>query len=180
MRWNLSLCLNELFRWKPFCIRLWKGFFVFPPLITILDIHKNYILKYKPQYMSHKKHKHQQLPSYEWSTVAVSAIAQVLQHDITRWHCKSGGHGWQNVNKRHTTAEAYLDISGSKYLNEDQKSRLLAVYHNHVNHDGVLRLTCSEERNYHRNHQILQKHVHKLFELVGQETIFSWYHHKKH
>lgn len=130
--------------------------------------------------MSHKKRKHQQLPVYDGTGLTQAAVAKVLQQDITRWHCKSGGHGGQNVNKRHTTAEAYIDIAGSPHLDAEQKWRFLEAYHNHINHDGVLRLTCSEERNYHRNHQILEKHVHKLFELVGQETIFTWYHHKKH
>jgi len=120
------------------------------------------------------------MPVYEWATITQDAIAQVLQQDITRGHCKSRGHGGQNVNKRHTTAEAYIDISGSRLLDMDQKDRLKTVYHNHINHDGVIRLTCSEERNYHRNHEILQKHVHKMFELVGKESIFERYHHKKH
>lgn len=34
--------------------------------------------------MSHKKHKHQQMPVYEGASITQDAIAQVLQHDIKR------------------------------------------------------------------------------------------------
>lgn len=128
--------------------------------------------------MSHKKKSH--MPDIACSEVTKKDISAILSHEITWWHCKSGGHGWQNVNKRHTTAEWYFNIVDSDYLNQEQKQWLLAMYHNHVNHDGELRLICREERNYHRNLEILKKHYTKVFELAWKESMYTWFHHKRH
>ena len=104
-------------------------------------------------------------------------IDLIVNHDIKYTHSKSWGHGGQNVNKRHTKAEWYFDILQSKYLDEDQKNRLLQTYHNHVNHDWVFRMTSQKQRNYHQNLTELQRHRKAMFQLLWDESVFEYLHH---
>jgi len=153
-------------------------------VVSFFDIHSTYIYNIFSQnrrifiwyiYMknTHKKTK-------KISQIKEEVITKILLKDITRWHSKSHGHGGQHVNKRETTAEWYFHVDTCSLLSEDQKKRLHESYHNHINHNWVLRLTYQKERSLHQNKKVLEKHFRMLIQLIHHETVFEYYHKKHH
>jgi len=113
--------------------------------------------------------------------LSTTEIHFIITHEIRYTHSKSGWHWGQKVNKKQTKAEGYFDISDCDLLDADQKKRLSEIYHNHVSKNGVLRLTCQEQRNYHQNLVILKKHFSQLLWLIGEKNVFELLHHtRKH
>lgn len=82
---------------------------------------------------------------------------------------RSGGKWGQNVNKRETKAELYFNIQDSKYLNQEQKERLILLGAHRVHHEEtILIMTCQEERLQEANKE---KVIHHFKELLMQAFI---------
>ncbi len=90
------------------------------------------------------------------------------------------------MNKKETKAELFFDVAKSSLLSDQQKELLMRVYHNWMNKDGVLRMTCHEERYLHANEKLVLKHFRQVLEAVldgNQHHVFGWHdskHHHKH
>lgn len=109
-------------------------------------------------------------------------IRQIIEHHVTYGHSKSSGHGGQNVNKRETKAELYFHIDNCEQLSDEQKHRIKSIYHERVSEEGVLKMSCQEERYLHANHEIVTKHFHRLLEAIidGNEHHIFGRHDSKH
>lgn len=79
-------------------------------------------------------------------------IQNIIDHELYFHFSKSWGPGGQNINKRKTKAELYFNINSSQYLTSEQKGRLVNLAGQMVHHqEGVLIMTCQEERYQHAN-----------------------------
>ncbi|MEI6673220.1 MAG: peptide chain release factor-like protein [bacterium] len=90
-------------------------------------------------------------------------IQNIIEREIHFHFAKSGGHGGQNVNKRETKAELYFNIHDSQYLTLEQKQKLIDIAGNRVHHEeGILIMTCQEERYQHANKEKVVHHFKQL------------------
>lgn len=90
-------------------------------------------------------------------------IEAILQKEVHFHFAKSGGHGGQNVNKRNTKAELYFNVHDSEYLDIDQKKRLITLAGNMIHHEeGILIMTCQEERFQNANKEKVIHHFRQL------------------
>lgn len=96
-------------------------------------------------------------------------IEDILAYEVHFHFSKSGGHGGQNVNKRETKAELYFNIHDSQRLDFEEKQRLVHLAGNMVHHqEGILIMTCSEERYQKANKE---KVIHHFKELLKKALI---------
>jgi len=102
-------------------------------------------------------------------------IQNIIDHELHFHFSKSGGHGGQNINKRNTKAELYFNIHDSQYLSFEQKQRLIALAGQMIHHqEGILIMTCQEERYQHANKEKVIHHFTQLLReayLQPQERI---------
>jgi len=92
-------------------------------------------------------------------------IEEILKEDVHFHFSKSGGHGGQNVNKRNTKAELYFNIQDTIHLTDDQRQRLIKLAGHQVHHhEGILIMTCQEERYQHANKAKVIHHFKQLLE----------------
>ena len=76
-----------------------------------------------------------------------SIIKNMLKHDVHFHFSKSGGHGWQKINKKKTKAELYFNLWDSEYLTDEQKELFIKkAWHAMHHHERILIMTCQEER----------------------------------
>ncbi len=90
-------------------------------------------------------------------------IQKILAHEVHFHFAKSGGHGGQNVNKRNTKAELFFNIHDSQYLTPEQKQRLIELAGHQIHHEeGILIMTCQEERFQNANKEKVVHHFRQL------------------
>ena len=90
-------------------------------------------------------------------------IQNILTHEVHFHFSKSGGPGGQNVNKRETKAELYFNIHDSQHLTFEQKQRLVELAGHMVHHEeGILIMTCREERYQNANKEKVIHHFKQL------------------
>jgi ribosome-associated protein len=96
-------------------------------------------------------------------------IEQILQREVHFHFSKSWGHGGQNVNKRNTKAELFFNIHDSQYLTWEQKQRLVDIAGHQIHHgEGILIMTCQEERLQYANKE---KVIHHFKQLLTEALI---------
>lgn len=66
---------------------------------------------------------------------------------------RSGGPGGQNVNKVSTRATLWFDISGSPYLSDSQKERVIQRLGNRVSKEGVVQVVSMQFRTQKANRE---------------------------
>jgi len=88
-----------------------------------------------------------------------------LKSELIFKSVRSGGKGGQNVNKVSTKVELYFDILNSKFLDENEKSKVLSRLKNRIDSEGILKISSQSERS-----QILNKNlaVKKFIELINE------------
>ena len=66
---------------------------------------------------------------------------------------RSWGKGWQNVNKVETKVQLFFHVKESKYLDQEQKEKIIAHAHNkQLHHDNsIIEFECQEERTQWKN-----------------------------
>ena len=97
-------------------------------------------------------------------------IQEILAREVHFHFAKSGGHGGQNVNKRMTKAELYFNIHDSNHLTPNQKQRLIAAAGHMIHHqEGILIMTCQEERYQHANKEKVIHHFRQLLTEIFPE-----------
>ena len=70
---------------------------------------------------------------------------------------RSSGSGGQNVNKVSTKVELHFDVMNSKLLTDGQKQLIFSKLKNHINKDGILKVTVQETRSQFENKEIALK-----------------------
>lgn len=97
-------------------------------------------------------------------------IQNIVERELHFHFAKSEGHGGQNVNKRETKAELYFNIHDSQYLSSEQKQKLIDMAGNRVHHEeGILIMTCQEERYQRANKEKVIHHFKQLLTEVLTE-----------
>lgn len=94
---------------------------------------------------------------------AETTIQNIIDRELHFHFSKSGGHGGQNINKRNTKAELYFNIHDSQHLTPEQKEKLITLAGQMVHHhEGILIMTCQEERYQHANKEKVLHHFNQL------------------
>ena|ERR1035438_8238634 len=75
---------------------------------------------------------------------------------------RSSGSGGQNVNKVSTKVELHFDVMNSKLLTDEQKQLIFLKLKNHINKDGILKITVQETRSQFENKEIALKKFHSF------------------
>ena len=83
----------------------------------------------------------------------------MLQSEIEFSTARSSGPGGQNVNKVESKVILKLDVTGSKLLSDEQKTKLLS----YLTNDGVLILQAQEDRSQSANKELVIKKLNDLF-----------------
>jgi len=97
-------------------------------------------------------------------------IDAILQKEVHFHFSKSWGHGGQNVNKRMTKAELFFNIHDSHYLTPEQKQRLVQLWWHQIHHEeGILIMTCQEERLQIANKEKVIHHFRQLLNEAMKE-----------
>jgi ribosome-associated protein len=91
-------------------------------------------------------------------------IFNELQFKATR----SSGPGGQNVNKVASKIELYFNIENSEGLTSEEKELINKKLEKRISKDGILILTCQENRSQHKNKEIVTK---QLFDLLTTSLI---------
>jgi ribosome-associated protein len=98
-----------------------------------------------------------------------NTIENILARELHFHFAKSGGHGGQNINKRNTKAELYFNVHDSQYLTIEQKQRLIELSGQMIHHqEGILIMTCQEERYQHANKE---KVIHHFTQLIREACV---------
>ncbi len=71
--------------------------------------------------------------------------------ELTMTTSKSGGPGGQHANKTSSRVTLEWDLASTTILNDIERARLLTRLAAHINADGVVKVTSSENRSQHRN-----------------------------
>ena len=75
---------------------------------------------------------------------------------------RSSGKGGQNVNKVSTKVELNFDVANSKLLTDEQKQKISEKLFQHINKEGVLKVTAETSRSQLENKSISFKKFEKL------------------
>ncbi|MBQ0907305.1 aminoacyl-tRNA hydrolase [Flavobacterium sp. F-328] len=91
-----------------------------------------------------------------------------LQSEIQYKAVRSSGAGGQNVNKVSSKVVLSFDLKNTKGLNEEQKQLVTTQLQTRLTADGILNLSCDEDRSQLRNKELVTK---RFFELVKKALI---------
>jgi len=90
-------------------------------------------------------------------------IPEDILSEVSYKSSRSGGKGGQNVNKVETKIELSFDILNSKYLDENEKERLLEKLSNRINKNGIIKIISQVARSQYLNKLRVN---HKIIELL--------------
>lgn len=91
-----------------------------------------------------------------------------LQSEIQYKAVRSSGAGGQNVNKVSSKVVLSFDLKNTQGLSEEQKQLVATQLQTRLTADGILNLSCDEDRSQLRNKELVTK---RFFELVKKALI---------
>lgn len=91
-----------------------------------------------------------------------------LQSEIQYKSVRSSGAGGQNVNKVSSKVVLSFDLKNTQGLNEEQKQLVATQLQTRLTADGILNLSCDEDRSQLRNKELVTK---RFFEMVKKALI---------
>ncbi len=77
---------------------------------------------------------------------------------------RSSGAGGQNVNKVSSKVVLSFDVQASEGLNEEEKFRISDKISSRLTTEGILNLSCDEDRSQFRNKELVQKRFIKILQ----------------
>lgn len=77
---------------------------------------------------------------------------------------RSSGAGGQHVNKVSSKVELTFNVSNSSHFSEIEKNLLLKTLSSRLTKEGVLKLSCGENRSQHSNKESVVKRLFKMLE----------------
>lgn len=88
--------------------------------------------------------------------------ARIPSGEIKFSTSRSSGPGGQNVNKVNTKVEARLNVTGSFFLTQKEKDRVLIILRNKINSDGELIVVSQSERTQFMNKKKAEEKIIKI------------------
>jgi len=85
--------------------------------------------------------------------ISINKNIAIKESELTFKFIRSSGPGGQNVNKVATAVQLRFDITSSKSLTEDVKTRLKSIAGRKVTKDGVLIIEANRYRTQEKNRQ---------------------------
>ncbi len=85
--------------------------------------------------------------------IRINKNISIKESELTFKFIRSSGPGGQNVNKVATAVQLRFDITSSKSLTEDVKTRLKSIAGRKVTKDGVLIIEANRYRTQEKNRQ---------------------------
>ena len=83
--------------------------------------------------------------------------AEKLLSELKFKAVRSSGAGGQNVNKVSSKVVLSFDVQASEGLNEEEKFRISEKISSRLTTEGILNLSCDEDRSQFRNKELVQK-----------------------
>jgi ribosome-associated protein len=97
--------------------------------------------------------------------ITITAGLAIPTDELTFTASRSSGPGGQNVNKLSTRVTLLFHVLRSQSLTEDQKQRILVKLKGRISKDGVLRVSCQQNRSQAANRD---RAVERFVELLQQ------------
>ena len=90
--------------------------------------------------------------------------AEKLLSELKFKAVRSSGAGGQNVNKVSSKVVLSFDLQASEGLNEEEKFRISEKISSRLTTEGILNLSCDEDRSQFRNKELVQKRFLKILQ----------------
>ena len=90
--------------------------------------------------------------------------AEKLLSELKFKAVRSSGAGGQNVNKVSSKVVLSFDVQASEGLNEEEKFRISEKISSRLTTEGILNLSCDEDRSQFRNKELVQKRFLKILQ----------------
>ena len=91
-----------------------------------------------------------------------------VQSELQYKAVRSSGAGGQNVNKVSSKVVLSFDLKNTQGLNQEQKQLVTTQLQTRLTADGILNLSCDEDRSQLRNKELVTK---RFFEMVKKALI---------
>ena len=102
--------------------------------------------------------------------IRINKNISVKESELTFKFIRSSGPGGQNVNKVATAVQLRFDLTSSKSLSEDVKTRLKSIAGRKVTKNGVLIIEASRHRTQEKNRQDAIARFIELIEKSSRKT----------
>lgn len=99
----------------------------------------------------------------------MNILSLPFEKEIIYRATRSSGKGGQNVNKVSTKVELSFDVMHSKILTEDQKQKIFQKLFQHLNKEGILKVTAETSRSQLENKSIALEKFLKLIRACFRE-----------
>jgi len=112
-----------------------------------------------------------EMKNHMWINIQ-ACIKKVIEHELEFKTARSWWNGWQNVNKVETKVQLFFNIQDSKYLDQNQKEKIIThAHHKQLHHDNsILEFECQEERTQWKNKdKVIKEFIQFLNEALKEE-----------
>jgi ribosome-associated protein len=100
--------------------------------------------------------------------LAVNESLSIPRSELDVRVSRSSGAGGQHVNKTSSRVEIFWNVSGSRALTDEQRSRLLEKLASRLTTEGSIRVVASDMRSQSRNRELAEE---RLADLVRRALI---------
>jgi ribosome-associated protein len=107
-------------------------------------------------------------PPASGKVLAINDSLSIPRNELDVRVSRSSGAGGQHVNKTSSRVEIFWNISGSRALTDEQRTRLLDKLSSRLTTEGSIRVVASDMRSQSRNRELAEE---RLAELVARALV---------